>query len=160
MAYEFYITIEGTKQGKFKGESERESHKAKLAGFFYQSTISSPRDVATGQASGKRRHDPVIIRKKIGAASPQIAQALCSNELLKSVLFEFVRTTKDGKEEIQYTIKLTNATISASRIYLPDVSGSGNDQKLDLSEEVQFTFQAIDWEHQIARTMASDDWTK
>lgn len=158
MAYEFYITIEGTKQGKFKGESERQNHSTKLAGFYFQSTVSSPRDQATGQASGKRRHDPVVIRKKVGAASPQIAQALCSNEVLKSVLFEFVRTTKDGKEEIQYTVKLTNATISANRIYLPDVTGT--EQKLDLSEEVQFTFQQIDWEHKIAKTMASDDWTK
>lgn len=158
MAYEFYITIEGTKQGKFKGESERENHKAKLAGFFFQSNISSPRDPGTGQASGKRRHDPVVIRKKVGAATPQIAQALCTNEVLKSVLFEFVRTTKDGKEEVQYTVTLKNATISANRIYLPDVTGT--DQKLDLSEEVQFTFQQIDWEHKIAKTMASDDWTK
>ena len=100
----------------------------------------------------------MVIRKKVGAATPQIAQALCTNEVLKSVLFEFVRTTKDGKEEVQYTVTLKNATISANRIYLPDVTGT--DQKLDLSEEVQFTFQQIDWEHKIAKTMASDDWTK
>jgi hypothetical protein len=32
MAYEFYVSVEGTKQGKFKGESVREQHKDKIAG--------------------------------------------------------------------------------------------------------------------------------
>lgn len=158
MAYEFYITIEGAKQGKFKGESDRQAHKDKMPGFSYESAVLSPRDSATGQSTGKRAHQPVTVRKKVGAGSPQIAQALASNESLKSVLFEFVRTTGDGKEQVFYTVKLTNATISSHRIYLPEITDSDK-AKLDLSEEVQFTFQKIEWEHKVAKTMASDDWT-
>lgn len=158
MAYEYYLSIEGTKQGKFKGESDRQSHKDKMPGFSFGSAITSPRDASSGQATGKRHHEPVIARKKVGAASPQIVQALCTNESLKSVLFEFVHTTKDGTEQVFYTIKLTNATISGHRTYLPDLSG--DQQKLDLSEEIAFTFQKIEWEHKIAKTMAADDWTK
>lgn len=35
--------------------------------------IVSPRDVATGQASGKRMHKPFVITKEWGAASPQLS---------------------------------------------------------------------------------------
>jgi hypothetical protein len=36
--------------------------------------IISPRDLATGQASGKRMHKPVTFVKEWGAASPQLSQ--------------------------------------------------------------------------------------
>ena len=35
--------------------------------------VTSPRDIATGQASGKRMHKPFVIRKEWGAASPQLS---------------------------------------------------------------------------------------
>lgn len=159
MAYEFYVSIEGTKTGKFKGESLRTPHKDKMPGFFYQSGIDSPRDMASGQASGKRQHIPVVFRKKVGAATPQLANALVTNEVLKTVLFEFVQTTKDGKEEIVFTIKLLDSTVSGHRIVLPDVT-SGSTVNQDLFEEVQLTFGKIEWEHKVAKTMAIDDWYK
>ena len=54
MANEFYITIDGIRTGRFHGESTNEANKDKIAGleFFYE--VTSPRDLATGQASGKR----------------------------------------------------------------------------------------------------------
>ena len=38
------------------------------------SNIKQPRDLATGQASGKRQHEPVTIRKEVDAASPSLAK--------------------------------------------------------------------------------------
>ena len=35
--------------------------------------VISPRDLATGQASGKRMHKPMVITKEWGAASPQLS---------------------------------------------------------------------------------------
>jgi len=35
------------------------------------SDVKSPRDLATGQASGKRQHEPVTVTKEAGAAAPQ-----------------------------------------------------------------------------------------
>ena len=35
--------------------------------------VTSPRDIATGQASGKRMHKPFVITKEWGAASPQLS---------------------------------------------------------------------------------------
>jgi type VI secretion system secreted protein Hcp len=158
MAYEFYVTIEGTKQGKFKGESPRAGHTAKLAGTWFKSSVVSPRDTATGAAAGKRRHEPLVFRKEVGAATPQIAQALCTNEVMKSVLFEFCATNAQGAEEVVFTIKLVNATISSQRILLPETKS--DDVNVHLQEEIEFTFQRIEWESKLGKTMAVDDWTK
>lgn len=156
MAYEFYITIEGTSQGKFKGESDREKHKDKLAGFQFRSAVVSPRESASGQATGKRRHEPVVVHKKIGKATPMISKALCTNEVLKSVLFEFMHTNEKGEEEVVFTIKLTNATVSSQVMIVPDPDEGT--QEHAFYEEVQFTFQKIEWEHTVAKTVALDDW--
>jgi type VI secretion system Hcp family effector len=39
-------------------------------------TITSPRDPASGQATGKRQHKPVRITKEWGAATPMLAIAI------------------------------------------------------------------------------------
>lgn len=165
MAYEFYVTIEGTKQGAFKGESVREAHNKKIAGLSYAHEITSPRDVATGQASGKRQHGPVVITKEWGASSPQIFQALVTNEVLKSVLFEFYHTTPDGLEEVYHTVKLVNATVSRVRQMTGKGESAGSAKTTSVYdthelEEVSFTYQRIEVENLPGKTSAEDDWTK
>jgi type VI secretion system secreted protein Hcp len=163
MSHEFYVTITGTKQGAFKGESIREKHSSKLSGLSYNHTIQSPRDVATGQASGKRQHGPIQITKEWGASTPQIMQALVSNEVLKEVLFEFVQTTPDGMEQVYYTVKLTNATISGVQ-YMTGAGESAESAKTSASydthelEKVSFTYQKIEVDHKAGKTSATDDW--
>jgi type VI secretion system secreted protein Hcp len=165
MAYEFCVTIEGTTQGAFKGESPREAHSAKIAGLSYRHEITSPRDIATGQASGKRQHGPVVITKEWGASTPQLFLALTTNEVLKSVFIEFFHTTPDGLEEVYHTVKLVNATVSkiAQSTGSGESSGSAKTNAtydtLEL-EEVSFTYQRIEVENLPAKTAAEDDWTK
>jgi type VI secretion system secreted protein Hcp len=163
MSYEFYVSIEGTKQGKFKGESPREQWKEKFPGLSYSHQIQSPRDVATGQASGKRQHGPITVTKEWGPSSPQIFQALVTNEVLKSVLFEFIHTTPDGAEEVYQTIKLTNATVCSAQ-YLTGTGESAGSAKTQSTydthelEQISFTYQKIEMEHLPGKTSASDDW--
>lgn len=163
MAYEFYVTIEGKTQGALKGESPRAAHSAKIAGLSYDHSIVSPRDIATGQPSGKRQHGPITITKEWGPASPQLFQALCTNELLTSVLFEFYKTTPEGVEEVYHKIKLTEATVSKIH-YTTGTGESAGSAKTQASydthelEEVSFTYQKIEVESTIGSTMAGDSW--
>lgn len=38
-----------------------------------ESNVKSPRDIATGQASGKRQHKPLTVTKEVDKASPKVA---------------------------------------------------------------------------------------
>jgi type VI protein secretion system component Hcp len=67
----FSVTIEGTKQGVFAAAKG-----GNIAGLRFGYTVKSPRDAATGQATGRRQHGPVVVTKMVGTASPQIFQAL------------------------------------------------------------------------------------
>jgi type VI secretion system secreted protein Hcp len=162
-----YMTIHGSKQGAFKGDSLQAAHAHKIAILALAYELTSPRDPRTGQATGKRQHKPITIVKDLGAASPQIFQALVTNEVLTEILFEFYAITAQGVEELWYTIKGANGSVSNLRLYTADRKGeafspgnrSESSETAEL-EEVSFTFRTIQVEHKAAHTIAVDDWTK
>jgi len=157
MAFEFYVTVEGTKQGKWAGETTLDAHEDKLTGISFHYAVSSPRDLASGMASGKRQHGPVSFVKEWGAASPQFFSALCTNESLKSVFFEFVRLGDKGGEEVYQTLKLVNASVSAIEQYIDGegVGDPGNDDRA--LEKISFAFARIEMENKDGKTSAVDD---
>lgn len=156
MAYEFYVSIEGKMQGKFKGESKRERFEDRSTGLGFAYDVKSPRDTASGQATGKRIHGPVIITKEWGAATPQLFQALVENEVLRTVLVEFVRTDEKGEEYVYHRVKLSNATVSEIRQYTGNLS-SGMDTNFHELEDISFTFSRIEIENVDGKTIADDD---
>lgn len=159
MANAFFVSIEGKTQGKFKGESAFSKLGAgKITGVAFVMETISPRDLATGQASGKRQHKPIRFTKEWGAASPQLQQALFTNEVLKSVLFEFVRADAKGAEEVHYTIKLTNASVARVASFLDLSSRTGSRFDGHELEQVELTFETIEIEDKAGKTSASDDW--
>ena len=157
--YEIYVTIEGTKQGVFKGERTpgvvtMNKDKIIANGFSYE--VASPRDAASGQATGKRQHGYIKISKPWGVATPQLFQAAVTGEILKTVLLEFVRTAPTGKEEVFQTIKLTNASVAK----IEQTAGILREQTIANSMELEmisFSFQKIEIENKIGKTMAADD---
>jgi type VI secretion system secreted protein Hcp len=128
------ISVTGQKQGDFNpGKAIRVlaiSHE-----------IVSPRDPATGQATGRRQHKPISVTMQWGPTTPKFLQALVNNENLTSVLIGLVRS--DGK--LGATIKLTNANVSHF------VQNSQNVQ-------VEFTYQKITWTWVDGAITAEDDW--
>lgn len=161
MAKEFYVTIEGTKQGMFRGE-----YKNRIMGLAFGYEVISPRDATLGQATGKRRHQPIWFVKEWSPVSPQIFQALVTNEVLKSVLFEFYQKTPAGIDELYFTINITNASFSGMRFLkgndgvgstclVPGASLAGNSKELEV---VTLTFQRIEIESKTGKTIAVDEW--
>ena len=159
------LSVKGTKQGQFKGEGARDPSKMEAVAFSME--ITSPRDVASGQASGRRQYKPLQITKRIGPSSPQFVQAVTTNEVLQTVTLDFVKTNANGEEIVFYSIKLTNASVASVRQHTAsDASGgatsakhTGADGGADQLEDIAFTFQKIEIQNNESKTMATDDWT-
>ena len=166
MALEFYVTIEGTKQGKFKGESTAADHKDQLAGLAFDYEVISPRDPATGPVIGKLLRKPITFTKEWGAASPQLYQALITNEELKSVEFEFMHTDANGQQIVYHTIRLVGAAISRirqRRLLVGPNELVGPDELIGPNfrpelEEVSLVFKRIIIENKVGGTTVNDDW--
>ena len=162
MGYSFFVTIKGKTQGEFKSESPLK--KGGILGLSFAYELKSPRDPATGQATGKRQHFPIRITKAWGAASPQLFTALTTNEVLTEVKLEFRRTNAGGEEYVYQSIRLTDASVSQIRQFTNEAATAGdssakrtsaNDQEL---EEISFTFHKIEIENKDGKTMGQDDW--
>ena len=105
-AYEFYMTIYGTKQGKFQG---------RVPGLKFSYEPNPSRAIATGQASGRPQHGNIVVTKELGQASPALFRALNTHEVLREVTFEFVRPALGKGEQVYKTLRLSNATVASIR---------------------------------------------
>lgn len=154
------LSAEGTKQGKFKAESTKKmlTDRSEITGYVLE--VTAPRDVATGQASGKRMHQPVIIFKQSGASSPQFFQALCTNEQLKKVVIDFYKSDAMGAEVNYYTVTLENVLVSGYKQFIgPLENEKFNPANNSLFDEIKLTFQKITIEDKMGKTIATDDWS-
>jgi type VI secretion system secreted protein Hcp len=165
MGFQGYVTIKGQSQGQFKGEGTAPKRKDKwipISSFEYE--VVSPRDAATGHASGKRQHKPVTVVKEWGAATPQIFTALTTNETLPEVELEFLKTNAQGEQYVFQKIKLTNATIARLHQFTgaPEDAAGGTAKHTatpaHAQEAVSFVFQKIEIENVDGKTTAQDDW--
>jgi type VI secretion system secreted protein Hcp len=148
-----YFTAVGKKQGAFKGDGlKAKGHENQMLALTFDYGIVSPRDIATGQASGKRQHKPVTITKEWGASTPQFLVATATNEQLTKVLMEFWDTDplKGGAQRLHFVVTLTNASVAEVRQRL------ANDL---LTEDISFTFQKIMVEDKVGKTVFQDDWS-
>lgn len=97
----------------------------------------------------------------MGASSPQFFQALCTNELLKSVLFEFVKIGNEtGEEYVYHTVKLVDAAVSEIAQYVGSDGPTLMSEALPELEKVWLTFQRIEIENKDGKTSAVDDWVQ
>ncbi len=133
------IAITGQKQGAFAGGP------FDVLGFSHE--IISPRDPASGLPTGKRQHKPFTIVTPVGAAAPLLMNALVTNENLTAVTISFF---KPGTTTVGTMVKLTNANVASFRhACLMLYAGC---------ENVEFTYQKIEWTWVDGGTTSSDDW--
>ena len=141
MPQNFFVTIDGAKQGKFKGEGAGAKHADQIAGLAFHYEVNRPVAAGAGMATGKRQHSPVTFLKHWGAASPQLLKALIDAEKLKSVVFDFEETTASGQTKVFYTVKLTDAAVVSIK---QDVAHPGAPSAGETLEEIGLTFAKIE----------------
>jgi len=147
---QIFMTVQGAKQGMISGDVKEKGREGSIEVYQFHHQVQSPRDLATGQASGKRRHQPLEIVKAVDSASVKLLSSLITNEVLKDVVLNFFRTTSNGLEENFYTIKLTNATVSDM------IQGNNDTAGNSLVERVQMTYQKIEWTFLPGNLMTTD----
>jgi type VI secretion system secreted protein Hcp len=160
MAIDMFLEVEDTKAGKIKGEAKK-PQEDKIVILNYIFHVDAPRDIASGAASGKRRHYPLRVTKLVDMSSPALFQALTTNSVIKKAILTVRRgTTTAGKfDDVIYT--LTNGGVTNIEtgidVGLTDDDDNEATQKRN-TEVVEFTYQKIEIEHVISKITASDDW--
>jgi type VI secretion system secreted protein Hcp len=150
-----YLTLKGAKQGDIRGSVTQKGREGTIALYSVSYGVETPIDSASGVATGKRQHQPIRIVKEVDQTTPQLFQALVTNETLTAKI-EFWRPLADGSGTLAnvFTITLTNALISSIKVASAEAPDSEEFEEL---EEVQLVYQKIEvtW---VGGKTAADDW--
>ncbi|MBC7887820.1 MAG: type VI secretion system tube protein Hcp [Ferruginibacter sp.] len=159
MALNSYLQLKGEKQGDIKGSVIQKGREGKIMVIAFEHEVQSPRDPATGQATGKRVHRPFVVTKEIDRSSPLLYAALVNNENITSWELQcFVAKNSTGVELNHYTVKLTNAKIADIRSIMLNNKVTEN-LKMPLMEEVGFVYEKIEWIWVDGGITTTDEWS-
>jgi type VI secretion system secreted protein Hcp len=152
-----YLTLTGTSQGKILGSVTQRGREGSILVIGFMHQIVAPRDPASGIPTGKRAHKPFSILKPVDASSPKLYHALCHNENLPSWELKLFRPKSDGTEFNNFTVTLRDATVCGISSRMPN-NRDPKRARLEMYEEVEFTYRHIEWTSLEGKTSASDDW--
>ncbi|WP_457745793.1 Hcp family type VI secretion system effector [Sulfurimonas sp.] len=161
-----YMSIEGSTQGKItEGATTPESvgniyqngHEDEAIVKAFTHNITVPRNTTTGQPTGQRTHNPLIVTKMIDKSSPLLYNALTTGETLKKVELKWYRTSYAGKPEHYYSMVLEDAIITDMEASMASQEMAGASQTAPI-EKVSFSYRKISWRHETASTSGEDDW--
>jgi type VI secretion system secreted protein Hcp len=113
MALQSYLTLQGQTQGKFKGPSRKGSARDGIEIQSFNFGVETPFDPGSGQAVGKRRHNPIQIVREVDSPSPLLFQALSTQERFTSAVVNFTNPSTGVSSGPVRTIELKNSFISS-----------------------------------------------
>lgn len=159
-----YLKLKGQQQGDIKGSVVQKGREGKILVVAASHLLSVPFAAGTGQASGKRQHQPFVVTKPVDAASVPLYQMLAGNEVATEWELQFwtprsagTAAGSAGAEQQHYTVRLGDARICAIRFVLPDTRDATL-QRWSEYEEVSFTYGRIEWLWVASGKLFSDTW--
>jgi len=157
MALNSYLKLTGEKQGDIKGSVTQKGRQGKIIVMAFNHEVQSPRDPASGQATGKRIHKPFVITKEIDMSSPLLYAALVNGENIITWELQCFAASVRGVEVNNYTVTLANAKIADIKSIMLNNKVPEN-VKMPLMEEVSFVYEKIVWNWVDGGLIAEDDW--
>jgi type VI secretion system secreted protein Hcp len=164
MALNTYLSkVVGEKQGAFKGGVIQKGREGWIEIIQSSHQIISPRDPASGQATGKRSHKPMRFSFYYDQSLPAWYQALVYNESLKEVVIAYFSPNKlgtaggAGVETLTYEIKLTNAFVSTIEFSMPN-NKNPELMKYENTATIEMVYQKIEGTWKLGNKVWQDDW--
>jgi type VI secretion system secreted protein Hcp len=163
MALNAMLRLTGQKQGEIKGNSTIKGRENSIMVVAANHQISSPRDMASGLATGKRMHRPLTITKVVDTSSPLLYMALVKNENITKFKLDFFtsqqpdRTQSTGIEWNYFTIELQNSSICNVSFSMLN-NKNPELMRYEEHEEWSFVYEQITWTNTKTGQTCMDSW--
>jgi len=144
-------------QGDIQGSVTQKGREGSLRVLRVSHSVQSPRDPASGLATGKRQHKPVVVTVEFDRAAPLLYRALVTQEKLPEVLLRFYAPGQKaqaglGLEVHSHSLRLVNASLAEIKLLKSD------DPRASDTLELSFTYQRIEWIWVDGNITGADDW--
>jgi type VI secretion system secreted protein Hcp len=131
---DIYLAVVGKKQGALKGECQVPHHLNEISVMHWTWGMTASLAAGSTQATGRRIHAPLIVTKKMDAASTKLMNALSQNEELKSITLS-MRKGGMGDEDF-CSVKLEKARLADIHL--------SSDETGSVIETLRFSYQKIE----------------
>ncbi len=105
------LSIEGI--GAVKGDATAAGREGSIEIYGFSHEVISPRDAASGQSSGRRTFEPILIRKRVDKSSPILARAFREKLKITMLTLDVPDPAASSGEEVYFTIQFENAKITS-----------------------------------------------
>lgn len=143
------LRLKGIKQGEIKGSANQPGLTGVILVLGFEHGLQSPRDPGSGLPTGRRQHQQVLIQKEVDRSTPQLLQALVTNEVMQEWELCFWQSMTAERLQEVYSVRLFGAQILSSSSVL---------QEGRLLERVSFGYRTIQWTYTSGNIVAMDDW--
>lgn len=160
----YWCEFVGQKTGAIKGnctQTKREGWGEVIA---CNHGVKSPRDAASGLASGKRQYLPFTMTMQIDKSLPPIYNMLAQNEVITKIHYKFFAATQLGQRAIGagneynvFDILLENAHVCEIQLRMLN-NKNPELMRYETYAEISFTYQKITWTWNDGGITAMDDW--
>ena len=168
MAVQSYVQIQGAVQGDITAQASSQDSIGEdyVEGEFqdmmavqaFSHQILKPTNPLTGQPTGQRVHQPLVMTTTFNKAVPLLFNALASGEALPSVTIHWPRINPiTATKDTFFTIELTDALVSDIKIDIPHVA-DGSKSQIHQEVKISLSYAAIKWTHVDANSEGSDSW--
>jgi type VI secretion system secreted protein Hcp len=130
----------------------------------FEHGVKSPRDAASGLATGRRQHLPVVLTMELGRLFPLLHQMVFTNDTIDKIELKFfsprqigTMASAAGKMVHVYSMILSNATVCDVRTTLRNIKNPDN-TKYEACQDVSLTYQKIESIWKEGNITGVDDW--
>lgn len=160
MAFEYVLLAEGATQGRLHpGKATIGNVQSPHDGIpcvAFDFLMSRPSDGQGGYSAGPRAHRHLWIVKDVDRATPLLAKACSTDELLRLHL-AFFRFEGDQDPNHFFSIFVNDAIVAAVHHHLLDVK-SPEAAFIPFREKVSFRYATIEWSYEPGGVSATDFW--
>lgn len=157
MASNAYLNLVGETQGHVDGSVTQAGRENSIMVFDVRHGVTSPRDAASGLATGHLHHAPIVVTKEVDRSSPLLHAILTNNENIAEWRLDFWRPSRSGKEFQFYTIELVDASIVSMELEMLNNKIPEN-IRLPEMERIAFAYQQITWTYQDGGITHTAQW--
>lgn len=118
-------------------------------------SVRSPRDAASGLATGKRLHKPITMSFTYHPTTAGFLSHLKEGAVLDQCDIE-VYDDANGKETLLFTVRLTGALVAACDVELADSKAAGDPVRIG-DVKLGITYSKVSWVID-GRVSYEDDW--
>ncbi|CAK14813.1 Hcp family type VI secretion system effector [Pseudomonas entomophila] len=157
MAFNGYMSIKGNRQGLISAGCNTQpsiGNKCQLVHQDEITVLSFNHAIATPDTNQRAVHQPVVITKHIDKATPLLAQAVDSREVVDCDI-QLYRIHPAGHREKYFSVRLEGAVVVSQELDVPHVTLL-TDQ--DAEERLLISYRAISWIHHAAGTTGYATW--